>query len=211
MGYETFVSGRGVLSVNWRNKERNFIASGKELLNGTFKWNQRVLTVTPVKKYIKWIFNPLIKPHLGGVRERLLRSFNIVFYAMIGNRRLTDDFLKTNFSLVEQSFDARPPAPASANATEMDVLTPNHFLLGAAGSSLPSSLSSDLDYRKRYARAQAYSGAIWSRWLREYVPTLNSNSKWSSLADRDLKTGDLVWILKLLVQDNFNRFFALLS
>ena len=95
----------------------------------------------------------------------------------------TDEILTTIFCRVEQSLNASPRVPASVDATELDVLTPNHLLLGSAGSSLPSKLSSKFDHRKRYARAQAYSDAIWSRWLRVYIRTLNHRFKWSSSAD----------------------------
>ena len=192
MGIERFVSRRGVPSVIWSDNGTNFMASEKELLNNILNWNQQVLVETLVKKCIKWKFNPPSAPHHGGVWERLVRSFKHVFHAIIGNRRLTDEILTTTLCLAEQSLNARPLVPTSADATDLDVLTPNHVLLGTAGSSLPSTLSSDFDHRKHYARAQAYSDAIWSRWLREYVPTLNRRSKWPSSADRNLKTGDLV-------------------
>ena len=78
----------------------------------------------------------------------------------------------------------------------MDTLTPNHFILGTSGSVLPSHQQADVDHRKRYARPQAYSDIIWSRWLREYVPTLNRRPKWPSHANRDLKIGDLVGIVE---------------
>ena len=142
------------------------------------------------------IYNPPSAPHHGGVWERLVRSFKHTFYAILGNRRLTDEILTTAFCLVEQSLNARPLVPASADATGLDALTPNHFLLGTAGSSLPSHSNCDFDHRKRYARAQAYSDAIWNRWLREYVPTLNRRSKWSSQSARQLKSGDLIWIVE---------------
>ena len=45
-------------------------------------------------------------------------------------------------------------------------------------------------------RAQAYSDAIWDRWLRDYVPSFNRRTKWSAQSDRDLRTGDLVWIVE---------------
>ena len=97
---------------------------------------------------------------------------------------------------MEQSLNARPLVPASADATDLDSLTPNHFLFETAGSSLPPLSNCDFDHRKRYARAQAYSDAIWNRWLKEYVPTLKRRSKWSSQSARQLKTGDLVWIVE---------------
>ena len=44
--------------------------------------------------------------------------------------------------------------------------------------------------RKRILTSSGVDGS-------EYVPTLNRRSKWSSSADRDLKTGDLVWIVEV--------------
>ena len=196
MGIERFVSRRGVPSVIWSDNGTNFTASDKELLQNIRRWNQQFLTDTLVKKGIKWKFNPPSAPHHGGVWERVVRSFKHVFYAVLGNRRLTDEILNTTFCLVEQSLNARPLVPASADATDLDALTPNHFLLGTRDAILPSHEPTDFDHRKRYVRAQAYSNAIWTRWLREYVPTLNRRSKWPSHAGRELKTGDLVWIVE---------------
>ena len=109
---------------------------------------------------------------------------------------MTDEILTTTFCLVEQCLNARPITPVSPEATDLDALTSNHFLLGTASSTLPSHFRPEIDHRKRYVRAQAYSDAIWNRWLKEYVPNLNRRSKWSKSSDRDLKTGDLVWLVE---------------
>ena len=196
MGIERFAARRGVPSVLWSDNGTNFIASEKELLQNVSAWNQQTLSEALVKKRIHWKFNPPSAPHHGGVWERIVRSFKHVFYAILGNRRLTDEILTTTFCLVEQSLNSRPLVPVSADATDLDALTPNHFLLGTAGSTMPSHQRADVDHKKRYARAQAYSDAIWDRWLRDYVPSLNRRSKWSTQPDRDLKTGDLVWIVE---------------
>ena len=125
----------------------------------------------------------------------MVGSVKHVFYGVLGNRRLIDEILTTTFCLVEQSLNARPLVPSSSDATDLDALTPNHFLLGTAGSVLPSHRSAEVDYRKRYVRAQAYSDDIWQQRLKEYVPSLNRRSKWSSPPERQLKSGDLVWIV----------------
>ena len=196
MGIERFIARRGTPSVLWSDNGTNFIASEKELLQNISNWNQKVLSDQLVKKRILWKFNPPSAPHHGGIWERVVRSFKHVFYAVLGNRRLTDEILTTTFCLVEQSLNARPLVPVSSDATDLDALTPNHFLLGSAGSVLPSHQRAEIDHRKRYVRAQAYSDTIWNRWLTEYVPSLNKRSKWSSQPERQLKTGDLVWIIE---------------
>ena len=196
MGIERFAARPGTPSVLWSNNGTNFVTRDKELLQNVRNWNQQVFTELLVKKGIQWKYNPPSAPHHGGVWERLVRSFKHVFYAVIGNRRLTDEILATTFCLVEQSLNARPLVPASADSTDLDAFTPNHFLHGTSSSVLPSHQQANVDHRKRYARAQAYSDTIWNRWLREYVSTLNRRSKWSSHPNRDLKTGDLVWIVE---------------
>ena len=196
MGIERFCARRGIPSVIWSDNGTNFVASEKELLSNINIWNQQVLSESLVKKGTKWKFNPPSAPHHGGVWERLVRSFKHVFYAVLGNRRLTDEILTTTFCLVEQCLNARPITPVSPEATDIDALTPNHVLLGTASSTLPSHFRPEIDHRKRYVRAQAYSDAIWNRWLKEYVPHLNCRSKWFQSSDRHLKTGDLVWLVE---------------
>ena len=109
---------------------------------------------------------------------------------------MTDEILTTAFCLVEQSLNARPLVLASAEATDLDALTPNQFLVETASSSLRSHSNCEFDHRERYARLQAYSDAIWGRRLKDYVPTLNRRAKWSTQSDKQLKTGDFVWIVE---------------
>ena len=123
-------------------------------------------------------------------------SFKHTLYANLRNRRLSDKISSTIFCTAEQSLDTRPLVPATADTTELDALTPNHFLLGIACSRLPSLSNCDFDHRKRYARLHAYSNAIWSPWLKECVPSVNSRTKWSSPFDRDLQTGNILWIVE---------------
>ena len=162
MGTERFIARRGIPSVLWSDNGTNFIASEKELLQNISNWNQQLLTEALVTKRISWKFNPPSAPHHGGVWERVVRSFKHVFDAVFGNRRLTDEILVTTFCVVEQSLNARSLVPASSDATHLDALTPNHFLLGTAGSILPSHQRAEIDHRKRFVCAQAYSDAIWN-------------------------------------------------
>ena len=55
--------------------------------------------------------------------------------------------------------------------------------------------------RKSSKTAQAYAGMIWKRWTGEYLPQWNQRSKWSKEHVRNLKEGELVW----LVDDSVKR------
>ena len=196
MAIRTLVARCGVPGVIWSDNGTNFIAIEKKLVNNVQNWNQQTLIDSLVKESLKKKFNPPSAPHHGGLWEQLVRSLNHTFYAILGNRRLTQKFLSTNFCIVEHSLNVRLLVAASADATEIDALTPNHFLLEPAGSSSPPLANCDIDHRKRYARADAYSDAIWSRWRKEYVALLNSGTKWLSPFNRDFQTADLVWIVE---------------
>ena len=156
IGNESFAGSRGVPSVLWSDNGTNFIASEKELLQNVSAWNQQILSEALVKKGLHWKFNLPSAPHHGGVWERIVRSFKHVFYAILGNRRQTDGILTTTVCLVEQCLNYCPLVPVRSAATDLDDLTPNHFLLGTAGSTVPSHQRADVDHRKRYARALEY-------------------------------------------------------
>ena len=197
MGVERFVSRRGTPAIIWSDNGTNFVGAEKELRENIEKWNTINIAVELAHKGIKWRFNPPSAPHQGGIWERLVRSFKRVLYTILGTRRLTDEVLSTTFCLVEHALNSRPLTPVSADPSDRGSLTPNHFLLGNQARSLPSIIGVDeFDHRKRYARAQSYANAIWSRWIKEYVPALNRRSKWQTPAELDLKTGDLVWVVE---------------
>ena len=141
------------------------------------------------------MLNPPSAPHRGGIWERLVRSFKRILYTIVGTRRLTDEVLNTIFCLVEHALNSRPLTPVNADPSELDALTPNHFLLRNQATAIPSIVGVDeFDHCKR--RAQSYANIIWARWIKEYVPALNRRSKWQTPAEPHLKTGDLVWIVE---------------
>ena len=120
-----------------------------------------------------------------------------VLYDILGSRRVTEEVLGTTLCLVEQALNSRPITPVSTDSRKLKALTPNHFLLGQHATSFPSLLPGDhFDHKKRYVRAHSHANAIWSRWLREYVPSLNKRVKWNTQSDSTLKTGDLVWVIE---------------
>ena len=196
MGIERFIARRGMPLVIFSDNGTNFVDTEKELLLCFLNLDKQKIASELAQKGVKWKFNPPAAPHHGGVWERLVRSFKRTLYAILGNRRLTDEILLTTFCLVEKSLNNRPLTSVSSDANNLDALTPNHFLLGNRSTCLPSLTPvDDFNHRKRYARAQAYANALWKRWLKEYLPPLNRRCKWKTPSDEILKTGDLVWII----------------
>ena len=105
--------------------------------------------------------------------------------------------------LVEQTLNARPLTQVSSYATDLEAITPNHFLHGNKNLCLPylSGAEQFVDHRKLFRQTEAYADLIWDRFRKEYLPTLNSRKKWQTTTDRSLQQGDLVW----LVEDSDKR------
>ena len=185
------------------DKGTNFVGAEKALAEYIAAWLKRQIEEHLIQQGIRWKFNPPAAPHFGGVWEKLVRSCKKAMYAVLGNRSVTEDVLSTTMCLVEQTLNARPLTPVSSDATNLEAITPNHFLLGNKNLCLPyiSSTEQFVDHRKLFRQTQAYADLIWDRFRKEYLPTLNSRKKWQTTTDRSLEQGDLVW----LVEDSDKR------
>ena len=177
MGVERFVSHRGTPANIWSDNGTNFVGAEKELRENIEKWNTTNIAVKLDPKGIKWRFNPPSAPHQGGIWERLVRSFRRMLYTIFGTCGLTDEVLNTTFCLVEQALNSRPLTPVSADPSNLGAITPNPCLLGNQATAISSIVGVDeFNHRKRYARAQSYANAVWSPWIKEYIPALNRRS-----------------------------------
>ena len=97
IGVEWFKSRRGTPAEIWSDSGTNFIGAEKEFRESIEKWNVVNIAAERAHKGIKLRFNPPSAPQQGGICERLVRSFNRVFYTILGTHRLTDEVLHTNF------------------------------------------------------------------------------------------------------------------
>ena len=184
-------------------EEMKSLKAEKELAEYIAAWNRVRIEEHLIQQGIRWKFNPPAAPHFGGVWERLVRSCKKAMYAVLGNRSVTEDVLSTTMCLVEQTLNARPLTQVSSDATDLEAITPNHFLLGNKNLCLPYLSGSEqfVDHRKLFRQTQAYADLIWDRFRKEYLPTLNSRKKWQTTTERSLQRGDLVW----LVEDSDKR------
>ena len=110
--------------------------------------------------------------------------------------------LRTVFAEVTSILNSRPICPSSDDPNDLEPLTPNHLLLQRRNLFIPPGVfaKEDLYSRKQWRHAQFIADCFWSRWIREYVPTLQQRSKWL-LNKRNLAVNDLV----LVVDNNLPR------
>ena len=205
MAITRFMARRGRPHMFISDNGTNFVGSAREFRELAIKWNQSAIHDQLAHQRIVWKFNPPGAPHFGGVWERLVRSCKKAMYSILGSRCLTLPVLTTTMCLVEQTLNGRPLTPVSHDPEDLEALTPNHFLLGPRVIAQPliPDASRYVDCRRLYKVAQGYSEMIWKRWTNEYLPQCNVRSKWHKPEHRDLKVGDLVWLVDESIKKTF--------
>ena len=93
--------------------------------------------------------------------------------------------------------NSRPLTHVSSDPTDDEPLTLNHLLLGRPTNNFPHGLflPRHTTDQRTWKQAQALSQQFWNRYLKDYLPTLTTRTKWTKQVE-SLQQGDLVWILE---------------
>ena len=126
----------------------------------------------------------------------MVKAAKKAIYAVLGNSDVTDEELITAITDAENLLNSRPLTYQSANIKDDVPLTPNHFLYGQMGGQFaPESVDTTrFNPRKRWRKVQELISRVWSRWLKEYLPMLNTRPKWTKVIE-NLKEEDVVLVL----------------
>ncbi|XP_062549432.1 uncharacterized protein LOC134214000 [Armigeres subalbatus] len=144
---------------------------------------------------------------MGGIWERMVRSVKEAMLVLNDGRRLTDEVLLTTLSEAEDMINTRPLTYRSLEPTDVEAITPNHFLRGVVraadlNTSGPTKMAEAL--RNMYKRSQYLADRMWERWYKEYLPTINQRTKWYD-DSKALQVGDLVFVVDGRNRKNWTR------
>ena len=175
----------------------NFVGAEKELRELAKNLDEDKIQRSVANKGIRWHFNPPLAPHFGGVHEIMIKAAKRAIFAILGSADVNDEELMTAFTGAEALINSRPLTYQSANPSDDVPLTPNHFLRGQIGGQFaPESVddNKNLNIKKRWRRIQELVKHFWRRWMREWLPNLNSRKKWLK-TQRNLQVGDIVLLI----------------
>ncbi len=194
-----FVARRGRCSDIYSDNGTNFVGANKELkqwmtLVQSPAHNHKVVAQC-VNEGIQWHFNPPAAPHFGGLWEAGVKSVKTHLYKVIGSTRLTFEEMTTVMTQIEACLNSRPLTPASSDPDDLAILTPGHFLIGEAMTSIPEPDLRD-EKMNRLSRWQLCQQAVqrfWKRYPSEYFSRLQQRPK--RLQHRsDVRVGDMVLV-----------------
>lgn len=194
-GFRRFVCRRGSPIKVWSDNGTNFVAGHSELSKGHAALNKVKIQSYGVQNNIEWHFNPPCASHMGGIWERMIRTVRKVLVGLCPvHVKLTDELLSTLFCEVEFIVNSRPITKVSDDVKDPCALTPNHLLLLREQPPLVPDVFGNTDlYKRRWRCVQHLADEFWYRWLREYLPLLQTRVKWTD-SHKNVQVGDLVLI-----------------
>jgi len=141
-----------------------------------------------------WHFNPPSAPHFGGIWEAPVKSAKSLLIRTIGTHVTTLEEFITVLARVEAVLNSRPLTPLTADPSDLDCLTPGHFLIGQPLCAVPTHEVFDVPKNRlsRWKMLHQLVQSFWRRWSSEYLNLLQARSKWTSDTVKGLRVNDMV-------------------
>lgn len=196
--YERFVARRGLCSDLYSDNATNFVGASTVFLRSERKLFDANVQNNLANRGTTWHFSPPLSPHFNGLAESAIRSVKHHLRRIIGETTLTYEELSTVLAKVEACLNSRPIHPMSNDISDLDVLTPGHFLIGEPIITISpecSSMKMQSSALIRWKLTQQIVQRFWSRWSVEYLHTLQQRRKWQ-LKEKNINVGDLVLVLE---------------
>ena len=132
----------------------------------------------------------------------MIKAAKRAIFAVLSSSNVTDEELITVCAGAESLLNSRPLTYQTADPRDDVPLTPNHFLHGQLGGQFAPETVDTTAYnlRRRWRKVQELISRVWTRWIREYLPMMNTRPKWTVVVE-NMKEGDVV----LALQPNLPR------
>ncbi|XP_055612339.1 uncharacterized protein LOC129758753 [Uranotaenia lowii] len=160
--------------------------------------HQSEIARTTARMGIAFHFIPPRSPTFGGLWEACVKSVKHHLHRVTLDVLQTQEEMTTTVAQIEACLNSRPLTPRSNDPTDLEALTPGHFLIGGPILALPEPNLTSLpsNHLSRWQDQQRVLQTLWDRWYVEYLPTLQRLQKWPG-KHPNLAVGDMV-----LVEDN---------
>jgi transposase InsO family protein len=179
MALHRFTARRGKPQKIFSDNGTNFVAADRELSEEIRAINDKKVKDELMLDAIEWNFNPPHAPHMGGVWERLVRSVKQILRHLVGSRLLNDEELVSFMCEAERILNDRPLTRMGSDPRDPTPLTPSHLLTMGRGDCTATSEGNNV--RRRWQVIQRIANHFYERFISEYVPLLQTRSKWTTV------------------------------
>jgi len=191
------VNRRGTPVKIYSDNGSNFVGADRELKELVAKLSKDKIIQDTGSKGIEWEFNPPLTPHFGGAHEIMIKAAKRAINCILNNADINDEELHSAITGAEFLVNSRPLTYQSSNSSDLTPLTPNHFLMLHTSKQFAAESvdNTSFNIHKRWRRVQELGRHFWHRWLKEWLPSLQSTRKWNKEAN-NIKIGDVVLVIK---------------
>lgn len=192
-----FTSRRGVPEDIFCDNGTNFVGARRQLneFQKLFRQQQQqeIIARFATSIGVNFHFNPPSAPHMGGLWEAGVKSVKAHLKRILTEARLTFEEFTTVLCQVEACVNSRPLCELSPDG--LDVLTPSHFLIGQALTTLPEPNMAHIKTNRlnRWQHLNKLLNGFWAKWSQDYLITLQPRQKWTH-PENNLVVNDLVLI-----------------
>lgn len=184
-GLKRFVARRGFPQEIWSDNGTNFQGAKNEmprLLEQAMCKETESIIKTLANDHIQWKFIPPAAPHFGGIWEAGVKSVKTHLKKTLGDSNLTFEEMYTTLTQIEACLNSRPISTLKDDISDLNYLTPGHFLIGRAPLTLPepSLLDIAIGRLSRWQLLQRIYQQFWLAWSRDYLNTLQQRTKWTN-------------------------------
>ncbi|XP_071578789.1 uncharacterized protein [Temnothorax nylanderi] len=153
------------------------------------------MSLAAEREKIKWTFNPPSAPHFGGLWESGVKSFKTHLRRVVEDQVLSIEEFTTVLAQIEAVLNSRSLCPVSTDPSDLEVLSPGHFLTMEPLVSVPTHDVTSLPITRlsRWQLVQRIHQDFWKRWHQEYLTTLQQRPKWWTSVNQ-IVVGSLVLI-----------------
>ncbi|XP_055522689.1 uncharacterized protein LOC129716871 [Wyeomyia smithii] len=143
---------------------------------------------------IRWKFIPPRAPHFGGLWEAAVKSAKFHLLKELRNTTIRYEDLLTLLAQVEMCLNSRPLTPIPSESTDLEALTPGHFLVGSNLQAViePSVTNVPENRLNHWQQTQQHFQRIWARWYPEYLQQLQSRASNSCSPPVKIEPGRIV-------------------
>ena len=190
MSLRRFIARRGSPSKIFSDNGTAFIGASRQL---TALYNSKVEDFAANNK-ISWHFIPPSAPFMGGCWERMVRCVKTALLATLKGNAPKEEVFHTLLLEAEAIVNSRPLTYIAVDPENPEAITPFHFLIGTSSNArwLTSLDDSELYRRCDWRRTLRLADHFWTRWVKEYLPTLMVRGR--SEPSLTWREGDIVLI-----------------
>ncbi|XP_055623418.1 uncharacterized protein LOC129766841 [Toxorhynchites rutilus septentrionalis] len=143
---------------------------------------------------IIWRFIPPRAPHFGGLWEAAVKSAKKHLLREIGKTSVSFEDMVTLLAQIEMCLNSRPLVPIPTDPSDLEVLTPGHFLVGTNMQAIPDINVKDVPDNRltHWELTQKRFQQIWSRWYPEYLQQLQTRASKGCNPPIQIEVGSVV-------------------